>query len=181
MYKRILHNFTAGLCFAVLIIGLSANSVHAFMKESFCSDVLRFHIIARSDSKEDIELKNTVRDGLIPIINSTFCQCKSFDEALEMSQQSKAELRNQAKRILEQNGCYEDVKVIIGKKQYGEKSYNGVCYPEGTYCSVRIVIGEGKGSNWWCVLFSPLSDIGIERQGTGNEKRLKLKFLEWFN
>ena len=180
MSYKLSHKFTAWLCFAVLILSLAINSRLSLLTEDFSSDVLRLHIIASSDNDRDIALKNTVRDGLIPVLNDIYGGCKSFDDALYLSHNNKDILTNKAKDILRHNGCRDDVNIIISNKEYDAKSYNGTTYPKGNYCSVQIVIGEGKGSNWWCVLFSPLTDIGIEKQGSGKEKQIKFKFLQWF-
>ena len=181
MIKKLLHDFTASLCFAVLILSLAVNSFISSLTENFRSDVLRLHIIASSENDCDIALKNTVRDGLLPEIRSIYGKCKSFDEAVCLSRENQELLKNKAVEILRQNGCDDDVEIIIGNKNYDERVYGGITYPAGEYCSLRIVIGEGKGSNWWCVLFSPLTDIGIERQGNGREKKLTFKFLQWFS
>ena len=66
------------------------------------------------------------------------------------------------KKILIQNGCFDNVGIAVSKEMYPEKRYGTFTFPSGEYLSVRVLIGEGKGENWWCVLFPPLCNAGIE-------------------
>jgi len=177
----IVKKITAGLCFAVLIFSLAYTSFSQNTKELLCSNVLRLHILASSDSEQDIALKYKVRDGLMPVMEEMFNDCKNFEEAEEKAQIGKEILQSKAEEILKKHGCDDGVRIIIGQKHYDEKVLDGIKYPEGEYCSLRIVIGEGKGHNWWCVLFSPLTDAGIERNGDSSGScNVTFKFLQWF-
>lgn len=155
-------------------------------------DFIRFHVIANSDSEEDQQLKLAVRDGVLAKINNELVQeamaqdladfqtsgaagmSRPEEEAdqsrvsldLEQSrkyiQENITEIEETAKQIISDNGYEYDVKAELGVKWIPQKTYGNVIFPSGNYEALNIVIGEGKGQNWWCVLFPPLCLIGAE-------------------
>ena len=182
MTKSTFTKITAGLCFAVLILALGYTSAcQNIFFDRIYGNVLRLHIIASSDKDEDIAIKNTLAKRMENTLDSIFKDCTDFEDALERAENQSDFLETEAQRQLENLGCHEKVQVQIGKYGYDTRVLGGVTYPEGEYCSVRIIIGEGKGKNWWCVLFSPFTDTGIKREADGNEKvRIKIFLTELF-
>ena len=182
MTKSVLTKITAGLCFAVLILalGYGAASQKVFFDRVY-GKVLRLHIIASSQSDKDIAIKNTLAKEMKPVIDDVFKDCTDFEEALERAQTSSDFLCDKAKEELKKLSCNQNVRIETGKFRYDTRVLGGVTYPAGQYVSVRIVLGEGKGKNWWCVLFSPFTDTGIKREGDGTEKvRVKFFLTELF-
>ena len=175
------------LCTLVLSTGLSVSE-----KVSSCvlyDDVLRMHIIANSDSEWDQSLKYKVRDCLRNETEGLFAECKNISQALAVAENSKELLQRKAKAVLEKNGCSDKVRVLTGRKNYPEKVYDGIVFPEGEYLSVRVIIGDGNGRNWWCVLFPSVCGFGAKeeddesRNNRGTELfgcRIKLGILEYF-
>ena len=88
--------------------------------------------------------------------------CSSKSEAEEKLASQLDEIRAVALETLAAEGCDCHVSVSLGKEKYPQKSYDGVCSPAGEYTSLRIVIGEGEGKNWWCVLFPQLCLAGAK-------------------
>ncbi len=155
-------------------------------------DFIRFHVIANSDSEEDQQLKLAVRDGVLAKINSELVReamaqeladlqtsaaavMSSVEEegnesrvSLDLEQSRKyiqenlAEIETTAERILRENGYEYPVKAELGVNWIPQKTYGDVIFPSGNYEALNITIGEGKGQNWWCVLFPPLCLIGVE-------------------
>src|SRR5699024_1256959 len=75
---------------------------------------------------------------------------------------------------IEREGMTNDFHVEYGSNvNFPEKTYGPYVYPAGEYEAVKITIGEGKGSNWWCVLFPPLCyvDVSDDASVEGNEDR----------
>ena len=101
--------------------------------------ILRLHVIANSDSDTDQSLKLAVRDTVL----------KNLGEKLDG-------LCAAAEETLRQGGSDDDVRIEIGKEYYPTRIYEGVRLPAGTYNSLRVIIGNGAGHNWWCVLFPVL-------------------------
>ena len=182
MKRKLFTRITAGLCFAVLILGLGYESCCRAAQDTMCKNVLRLHVLANSDSDEDIAVKNNLAMGMKPIIDKVFEDCHSFEQAQSVAKNNSKYLCDTAKDILEEMGCDDGVRITVSPQKYSDRCLDGVVYPAGEYCSVRLIIGEGKGHNWWCVLFSPLTDVGIEHDGTNKDSvKVKFKFLEWFS
>ena len=117
------------------------------------NDVLRLHVIAESDSTADQELKLKVRDAVLMCVSENVAQCENFDEAYEIIDSMKDEIRSAAIRCVRENGEDCSIKVELGREKYPRREYDSAVLPAGTYNSLRVTLGEGKGKNWWCVLF----------------------------
>ena len=48
------------------------------------------------------------------------------------------------------------MSVEICRMDFPKKIYGDLVMPAGEYDAVRVVLGEGKGKNWWCVMYPPL-------------------------
>lgn len=155
-------------------------------------DFIRFHVVANSDSEEDQALKLKVRDGVLAKINNELVRETMAEElvafqtsgAAVMSRTSEegspvrvsldleksrkyirdnlSEIEEAAEHIIRENGYQYPVKAELGVKWIPRKSYGDVVFPSGNYEALNIIIGEGNGENWWCVLFPPLCLIGAE-------------------
>lgn len=119
-------------------------------------DFIRFHVIANSDAKEDQELKLKVRDELIAYLDKTLLKAKSADESKAYIQSDLKMIEQEAEKVVKANGYDYSVTASLGKRWIPEKTYGNLTFPAGEYEALNIVIGSGKGHNWWCVLFPPL-------------------------
>jgi len=117
------------------------------------SDVLRLHVIAESDSDEDQALKLKVRDAVLECVQETVGSCSSFGEAYAAVDGMKAEIEEAAEECVRSNGRDCTVRVELGREEYPRRDYGSAVLPAGVYPSLRVVLGEGSGKNWWCVLF----------------------------
>ncbi len=115
---------------------------------------VRLHVLANSDEEKDQTLKLKVRDALLERVGTY--EASSKKEALELIEKSKQELIDLAKEVIKNEGFEYDVKIEIGNEFYQTRYYEDFALPAGEYTSVRVMIGEGKGQNWWCVLYPPL-------------------------
>lgn len=159
--KNIFSTIFAFICLCALVFCTCISALGENAPSTLYGEVLRLHVLANSDSEDDQKLKILVRDGLIDVTKELFSDCKNVDEALQIAKNSKELLTKTAKGILEDKGCDSDVRVVVGKENYPEKNYGSLVFPKGEYLSVRVLIGEGKGKNWWCVLFPPLCSAGV--------------------
>lgn len=125
-------------------------------EEQIYEGVLRLHVLANSDSDEDQALKLKVRDAIVEFCTARLFDCKSRDEAETRLNGMMDEIRETAKAALRENGSDFEVRITLGEEDYPRRSYDRLCFPAGRYLSLRVLIGEGKGKNWWCVLFPPL-------------------------
>lgn len=151
MYRRLLI-FT--FCILGLTMLLSALPIHG--ESEIYSSVVRLHVLANSDSDEDQELKLKVRDAILDECSSLFADCKDQMQAKEKITQNLALIESVAQKSVRENGFSYGVGVMLGNEEYPTKNYESCCFPAGEYLSLRVMIGEAEGQNWWCVLFPPM-------------------------
>lgn len=120
------------------------------------SDVLRLHVLAHSDSEEDQALKLKVRDAILSESANYLKDCGSREEAERTILDHKNELIQAAKEVICTEGFDYPVTIELGEEVYPTRNYESFCFPSGEYLSLRVIIGDGAGQNWWCVLFPPM-------------------------
>lgn len=151
MYKRIL---IATFTIIGLYVLLGFLPIHS--EAAIYDNVLRLHVLANSDSSEDQALKLEVRDRILEETATLFKDCKSKDEAREAVESNLDKIREVAEQTVREAGYEYGVSVSLGEEEYPTKNYEECCFPAGEYLSLRVMIGEAEGENWWCVLFPPL-------------------------
>lgn len=128
------------------------------------SNLLRLHVLANSDSPADQELKLAVRDALVPRLGEIATRGHSAEEVEGSVRRAEQMLVRSATETLQALGSDYPVRVEIGDYLFPETSSSSRVYAPGEYRSVRVIIGEGAGKNWWCVLFPPLC---LTEEGAG--------------
>ena len=151
MYKRIL---IATFTIIGLYVLLGFLPIHS--EAAIYDNVLRLHVLANSDSSADQSLKLEVRDRILEETATLFKDCKTKDEAREAVESNLDKIREIAEQTVREAGYEYGVSVSLGEEEYPTKNYEECCFPAGEYLSLRVMIGEAEGENWWCVLFPPL-------------------------
>ncbi len=180
----------------IVLIGLIFTAVTASLRQtvtagnSIRSDTLRLHIIANSDSDFDQELKLKVRDRILSETGELFAEVSGKSEAKALAEYSANDIKNAAEEIIANEGAEYPVKVEIVNMWFETRSYDGFTLPAGDYDAVRIIIGEGEGHNWWCVMYPQLCIPGAEERVseygenkkfvTGEGYELRFKVIEIF-
>ena len=127
--------------------------------------VLRLHVIANSDSDLDQSLKLEVRDSVLKYTAPLLREAESREEAAEVIMRNRADIEAVAQKRLELLGCRDTVSLEVCTERYPMKNYESFCFPSGEYLSVKLMIGEAEGQNWWCVLFPKLcTDIATSKE-----------------
>lgn len=124
--------------------------------EEIRGDVLRLHVLANSDAKEDQQLKLKVRDALLEAGKSIFDGSVTKENAEEKIEDEKEKLVETAEKVIRENGFDYDVKITVTEEFFATRTYENITLPAGKYMAVRVLIGESAGQNWWCVMFPPL-------------------------
>lgn len=119
-------------------------------------DVVRLHILANSDSKADQEVKLRVRDALLETNASILSDNVTTENAKDHFEESKELLLKTAKETLKENGFNYNVKITLQEEYFNTRAYGNLTFPAGQYTALKVVLGEGEGKNWWCVMFPPL-------------------------
>ncbi|HEY2494628.1 MAG TPA: stage II sporulation protein R [Paenibacillus sp.] len=129
---------------------------------------IRLRILANSDRTGDQIVKKEIRDVIVEQMNGWVQELEdpqSLEQARAVIKQHLSELNTLVGKELANRGIHYNYQVELGMVAFPTKLYGGTVYPAGEYEALRITLGEGKGQNWWCVLFPPLCFIDA---GTGD-------------
>ena len=118
--------------------------------------LIRFHVIANSDTEEDQNLKLKVRDKVIEALSSKLSETKNVDEARNVLKENIDFINLVAKEVILDNNYSYDVNTMLSNENFPDKVYGNYILPQGNYEAFRVIIGNGEGQNWWCVMFPPL-------------------------
>lgn len=125
--------------------------------------LIRFHVIANSDSVEDQALKLKVRDKVLEYISPKLKNSKSIDDSRRILKDNSAAIKKIAESVISKNGYKYSVDTKLSFEKFPVKTYGNITLPQGEYEAYRIIIGSGSGQNWWCVMFPPLCFIDITK------------------
>ncbi len=137
----------------VIICGLLSMTGFCAACDDIDDRILRFHILANSDSKEDQSLKLKVRDEIVRYTDEMFAQCKNKEDAVNSAKNHITQIEKKASEVIRSNGYDYTVKACVTKMHFDTRTYSDFTLPAGEYDAVRITIGSGEGHNWWCVLY----------------------------
>lgn len=119
-------------------------------------NLVRLHVVANSDSSEDQELKLKVRDAIIEFMKIKLAASKDINETRTIISDNLKNIEDVSNEVIRNNDSNYGVKATIGNYGFPTKTYGDISLPAGEYQALRVVIGNGAGANWWCVLFPPL-------------------------
>lgn len=143
-----------------LLLGLAAALLLGLWLEREQSDladsVLRLHVLANSDSETDQALKLKVRDRVLSEAEAILPGESSVEEAARKIEENLSRLAASGAEVVAQEGYDYSVSASLEETWFPTKEYEDFSLPAGQYQALRIVIGEGGGQNWWCVVFPPL-------------------------
>ncbi len=157
-----------------IVLALVIPTAHSAQADS---GILRLHILANSDSPVDQQVKLQVRDALLNVLPA----CDSADEAEAYLKTHGKEVLAIAEKTLRDNGFSYGAQLLLGDCDFPTRTYGNVTYPAGEYRALRVVLGNGAGQNWWCVLFPPLCIITSEEEPLPSPEELEFEstILEW--
>lgn len=145
--------------------------------------ILRFHVLANSDSPEDQALKLKVRDLLLERIQNEARDLTGPNEVLTREDliqyltDSRAELEASAESFMGGLGYSYSARISLETCDFPEKTYGDMTFPAGTYEAVRVVIGSGEGENFWCVLYPSLCHLDSTHAVVPDSSKEELKNL----
>lgn len=121
--------------------------------EDISDNVFRLHILANSDSEADQTLKLQVRDKVLELSKSLYDGCESVSDAVQITESNTQLIKETAQKVLAFYGSEYEAHVSVTREYFNTRYYDNFKLPAGEYNALKIVIGEGKGRNWWCVMF----------------------------
>lgn len=141
------------LAVSILVAAVLLSLLPIHGEEQIYDRVLRLHVLAASDSERDQAVKLVVRDRILETVSPLLTDVQDRDTAAAIVTANIPALQESAQETLESLGRPEQVVVTLTKENYPTRAYEGCTLPAGRYLSLRVIIGEGAGQNWWCVLF----------------------------
>lgn len=179
--KKILSVLILGVM-CLFIVGSSLNTRQALgvTEENVVDDIseklIRFHVLANSDSDIDQDLKLRVKDEVLKYISPILNESQSLEESREILKREDKNIIKIAEDYIKSQGFDYTVETTLTRENFPVKEYGNIVLPQGEYEAYRILIGEGKGQNWWCVMFPPLCFIDVTKgQVAYDETEEKMK------
>lgn len=134
--------------------------------------LIRFHVIANSDTEEDQSLKLKVRDKVVEALSEKLKGVTSLEEAEIILNDNIDYVNNIAKDVILNNNYDYEVNTMLSYENFPDKVYGDYVFPQGNYEAFRVIIGSGQGRNWWCVMFPSLCFVD-ESKSDVNSDNLK--------
>ena len=201
--KKAVNTF-ATFCVCFLITACFCMFMPVNGEQEIYENLIRLHVLANSDSEEDQNLKLEVRDYILGDIAALTKNCENSEEAAEKITAGLNDIEIKAKDFINQKGYDYAVTATLSQELYPTRTYEdstgeNFYFPSGKYKSLRIIIGEGEGQNWWCVLFPPLclsgskiedglaasghsgEQINVLKRDKGSKYVIRFKILEFLS
>ena len=181
-----------------LAVFLTSGAFALRTQDALADKVVRLHVLANSDSEEDQALKLRVRDAVLEQATAILERSADRREAESRLRGQLLELERTAEKEIQTAGYSYPVTVKLENTDFPTKEYGGFTLPAGEYLALRVIIGEGQGKNWWCVVFPPLctavsADVPASALAAGFDQEevsliteknqgyvLKFKAVEWW-
>ena len=153
-YKKIAFGIAGIMLF--LIIGVCGKYIGKTtdpLQPEIAGKILRFHVLANSDSEQDQNVRKKVRDAVGRLMGPKLADSRDLKETEKIVQQSMDEIVEVATETLEANGYDYGATACLANVEFPVKSYGEYTFPAGEYEALQITLGAGAGHNWWCVLY----------------------------
>lgn len=140
-------------CICILTVAVLFNILPIHGEEMLYDDTIRLHVKAASDTEEDQALKLKVRDSVLEVLSKHLNSVNDTQIAEKIIAENLSQIEAAANTAVEESGLMCDVSVSFEREKYPERQYDNFTLPAGEYRSLRVTLGNGKGHNWWCILF----------------------------
>ena len=167
------------VCISLLLTGMICRcvdaSAQAEMQAHLAQEVLRFHVLANSDSDEDQALKLKVRDAVLAFLEENMPEVEDAAQTEAWMRENIDEIEAVSREIVAEEGAEYPVSAAVTTCWFPDKSYGDITFPAGNYEALRIEIGAADGHNWWCVLYPGLCFLDTTNAVVPEEGKKKLK------
>ena len=154
----------ASVFFALIVAAVVTTSVvmgdvqrkERAVQEHLAEEVLRFHVLANSDSRTDQAVKMEVRDAVLSYLKEVLPEELDVKETTRWMRGHTEEIRQVAEQKMADLQMKQTVSVAVTTCYFPDRTYGDVTFPAGNYKTLRIELGDAAGHNWWCVLYPNL-------------------------
>ena len=171
------------LLMAFLLIMHGARRKEEALAAQIAPEVLRFHVLANSDSPKDQALKLALKDHLLEVLSPHVTSKKGAQDYI---MQKKEDLEEDAENWIQAQGFSYPVTIQLETCAFPRRTYGDTAFPAGTYDAVRVLIGDGAGKNFWCVLYPSLCSLDstfytkkTEQDSLLPRMKVRSKLLDW--
>lgn len=147
------------------------------IQQGIASKILRFHVIANSDTEEDQKLKLKIKDDVVCYMQDLLANCETKEESKEIVLAHTTDMEEIAKNRMKECGVDYPVSVFIDKRFFPIKTYGQFTFPAGEYEAICIEIGEHSGKNWWCVMYPSLCFVDAVHAVVPDDSKKELQTL----
>ncbi len=155
--ERIILSFLlALLCTGTIFLWKTSAQTAQAVHEDLSDHILRFHVLANSDSDEDQALKLSVKTAVLNYLENALPDNADLESTKVFLENHESDIKKIAEDTISSAGYDYSVSIFLEPWYFPTKSYGDLTFPCGTYDALRIVIGDGGGKNWWCVLYPSL-------------------------
>lgn len=171
----------------LILLALGANTIE-IAEEYDKTQLIRFHVLADNNSKASQENKLAVKDAVVEFMQEELKDSQNVEESRRIIQEDMPQMQKIAEEVLAERNCADKVQICYGNYYFPVKYYGAFALPAGEYEAVRIILGEGKGENWWCVMFPPMCFTGASEDlgaytdcAPKKEIVVKWRIAEWWD
>ena len=158
-----------GVLFAITIAAYTYVYA-ARTQQNIANNVIRFHVLANSDSTIDQNLKDQVRLAILTEFEETLSTFPNIETTRTLLTENLPNMQALAEDIIAREGFTYPVSANISQVFFPTRTYGNMSFPPGEYEAVQLIIGEGRGSNWWCLMFPPLCYVDMTSTEQGREQ-----------
>ena len=171
----------------LILLALGANTIE-IAEEYDKTQLIRFHVLADNNSKASQENKLAVKDAVVEFMQEELKDSQNVEESRRIIQEDMPRMQKIAEEVLAERNSADEVQICYGNYYFPVKYYGAFALPAGEYEAVRIILGEGKGENWWCVMFPPMCFTGASEDlgaytdcAPKKEIVVKWRIAEWWD
>lgn len=161
----------------ILILVTKQQFYNQYLQSGIAEQIIRFHVLANSDSEEDQCLKRQVKTEVVSYLQDKLNVAKTKEEAETIIRQEEEQIQKIAKNKITSEGYSYDVEVKLEPHYFPIKKYGDLTFPSGQYEALRVLIGKAEGRNWWCVMFPSLCFVDESYSVVPEESKEKLQHV----
>lgn len=174
-WKQYLRSIVFGVA-AIMAISLN-NAKAQQIQQGIAEQVIRFHVIANSNTEEDQTLKLKLKDYIAGYMQEVLKDSSNIEETREIIKQNLPQIQKKAEEFMKNQGYSYKIQTKLANCHFPEKVYGDCSFPAGDYEALEIIIGSGEGRNWWCVVYPSLCFVDGTYAVVSEETKEELKHV----
>ena len=130
-------------------------------QQAVSDELIRLHVVAESDGQEDQQIKLSVKDAVLRIVEPMLSDAETKEEAQKILLENQLLLKETANGVLISHGKAATAEISFKRELFGTRDYGDFSLPGGYYDALKIVLGGGEGKNWWCVVYPQICTMAV--------------------